>query len=385
MLSSTIILEGRVTSVVPDGKPGFDRAPYRMTFEVTHSHRGTNSGDTVTATGYIPIPGVPIMCPQFPSDVKNLLGKYVIIGLAPNPERTGELLADAWNMSFIGDEPDGQAYELGRRIVEMTSDSNPEAPLLTLNPPLATCGQSIRFVGRRFPEGKYLLRYGFGRPIALLDVGPGGGFEAVATFNDESCRNSRSNAHNRGFHVVRLIERGSSLELDPVGATEVAAVPIAGAVDREQGSAILRATPNPAHCNETLAIEGAGFEPAERLSVSIVTQPDPVAVTADGEGSFALRLALPAELCGERLASVVAVPSGFESLVPPLSVAEAFVQLAPAPPAAPRLGTGPQRSQPHRDLRDPILLAGAIVLGVSAVAFASVRWARRVSSGRTRR
>src|SRR3990167_5603714 len=65
MLSSTVVIEGHVTAVVPDGPPGFDRAPFKLTFEVTRAHKGARAGDSIVARGYVPIPGKPIMCPQF--------------------------------------------------------------------------------------------------------------------------------------------------------------------------------------------------------------------------------------------------------------------------------------------------------------------------------
>jgi len=379
LLPSTVIIEGRVTSMTRSGEPEFDRIPYKITFEVAHAFKGAAAGQKVVATGYIPIPGKPIMCPQFPQD---LLGKYVVIGLGPDEAHPQELHTVI--TPFIGDKPEGETYAQAVRLAEMISDSNPAAPQLLLDPPVATCGQPMRFVGRRFPEGPYLLRYGFGRAIAQLNIGSSGTFDVTASIVHEICRDSRNNSRLVSFYVDGLVDDPPWIVLDPLGPTEAAAVPIAGAVDREPRGPTLTITPKPARCGDALTVRGAGFEPAEQLTVTVAGETSGVPATADAVGSFAVQLGSPAGLCTGPFIGVAAIQSGFEPFRWAVAGGEVYVASTPTSPAPsatpgpPDVGTGPPVGA--QDGHGLLMAGAALLLASFAVGAATRNSARRPSS-----
>lgn len=373
MLSSSVVIEGRVTSVVASGEPGFDRAPFAITLDVARAHRGAVAGESIVATGYIPIPGRPIMCPQLP---QNLLGKYVVAGLSRGQDPGGGLVADAWNMPFIGDGPTGDAYEYGRTIAEMITDSNPAAPLLTLEPALATCGQQMELAGRRFPKGKYLVKYGFGRPIALVDVGPDGAFNVSTSIVHELCRDSRANSRLISFHVFSATNGVPMMNLDLRGPTEVAAAPLAGAIDREPRGMELAVMPSPARCTEPITIRGTGFEAGERLVLRLGADVPSLRVNADDAGSFSLRTDIPAELCDRAFVPLQVFQSGFENVPVPLTGRDVFLSPLPPTPVAPALGTGYAAGGPTGKPWHLMAWAGAALVSASCAA-ATIRLRRR--------
>ena len=69
MLRASVIFEGRVVSVAPTGQPATDRAPHTITFDVVRAFKGAKAGDKISANAMLPIPGKPIMCPQFQPDL----------------------------------------------------------------------------------------------------------------------------------------------------------------------------------------------------------------------------------------------------------------------------------------------------------------------------
>lgn len=177
MLSAKVILEGRVALVGPAESSDSVYTTHAMTFDVVRGYRGVEDGARVTATARIPIPGIPIMCPQFPQDIE---GKYVIIGLFED-EADGPLRAEAWVMLYASDAAPtatDPTYTGAVRLAELVADANPEAPLLTIDPVVVTCGQPVAFAGARFPAGEYAIRESWGSLLAVVQVGPGGEFEA---------------------------------------------------------------------------------------------------------------------------------------------------------------------------------------------------------------
>ncbi len=367
LMYSQIIPEGRVISVVPAGVAGTMHSPVDITFAVVRGHKGARAGDTVVARGHIPVPGVPVPCRQFPQD---LVGKYVIIGLSASEQEAGQLLADTMSMPFLGDEPFGEGYERGVKLAEMIADSNPAAPVVVLDPPTATCGQPLRISGRRFSEGKHLLRYSISlhefayRLIAVVDVGPGGSFETTTTIVANACRESRTNARLMSFHVSALHPAEQAVYGD---LEEIVAAPIAGARDREPPSQEVSVTPDPARCEDTLTIRGRGFEPSEVVNIRVGGGPSVVRVTADRDGSFALRQAIPADTCDDPIIRVAVEQTGFDGDLSRWSpLAEAHIgRAADSPPGPPDVGSGSPPAA-NDEARWRVAMAGAALLMVVA-------------------
>ena len=341
MLESTVIFEGRVTSVAPNGPTGLDRSPHKLTFEVIRAHKGVAAGDTVVANALIPTGTVPVMCPQFPRD---LAGKYVVIGLQPDREKPGELQASASVMPYLDDEPGGEWYPQAVRLAEMIADSTEASPRLSLEPAVLVCGQPVHLSGTRFPPGKYAVRYSFeARFIAVVDVGSNGAFELDTTVAMLGCRHSPSNGRPVAIHVLDVAAGVPWAWLNLLALKEIGFGPLAGAEDRPLPE--LRVTPNPARCSDTLEVRGTGFFPGERLNIGVGDGPFDNPVTADSNGSFVTRSAIPEGACDDGTLQIGAKQAGYEQYLRPFDVlASATVvrEEGPSnPPGPPDLGTGP--------------------------------------------
>ena len=380
MLRANVIFEGRVISVVPDGAPEIDRAPHDVTFEVVRPFKGTKAGERVVANAKIPIPGKPIMCPQFPQD---LAGKYVVIGLIPDDARPGELLADAWIMPFIGAEPGGEGYVEAVRLAEMIADSNPVSPQLLLQPAVLTCGQQMHLSGRQFPPGKYVLRYsGSARVIAVAEAGLNGAFDMDTAVVYEGCRNHYANGQPVAVHALDAAAGAATAWQSPDALVEIGFGPLAGAADGP--FAELRVTPNPARCTDTLTIRGSSFMPGERLTVAVGEGRGDVQVTANSAGAFEASHGIPADACREGSIRVAATQAGFEAYTPPfLSIAAATLvrDVSPGPPAVPPgppdVGTGSASAEPRGD--DAWTEIGLVAVAVAVVGTIVLIFRRRVT------
>jgi hypothetical protein len=382
MLYSRVVIEGRVVSVVPNGRPergSFSTTPHDITFRVDRAYKGATAGETIRVLGFLPTPGIPTMCPQFPAD---LAGKYVVIGLNPNDQFPGELVADAWVMPFLGDEPRGKEYDQAVRLAEMITDSAASAPQLVIEPPVATCGQPIRFAGHRFPPGEYALRYIYSpRLLGLVTAGADGEFALATNFVHDSCDRNSSSGRLLSVHVIAL----TGGEGPPVGdfarLLEIASAPIAGAIDRNEPVTTLNVTPNPARCGDTLTIVGNAFLPEELLGVFIGDASAGLVVRTDIAGAFEVRTPIPPGACTGRVFGVRVTQGGYGPLTQFLSIIERQVSIAEgvAPPAA-TLAPGPPvagTSAPPTDRKPgfamPAGLALALLGGGALVTFQAIR------------
>ena len=342
MLESTVIFEGRVTAVTASGPPGFDLSPRRLTFEVIRAHKGTKDGATIVANAVIPVPGVPTMCPQFPQD---LAGKYVVIGLQPDPKKPGELFTYAW-VSYVGASLSGPEYDQMARLARMIADSDPAAPQITLSPAIAKCGQPLSISGRRFPAGSYLLRYSGGaRAIAVVEPRAGGVFDVTTTMAHDACRNPNWNGRPFAIHVSDVSAGPGSAWTNFEALVEIGVGTLDGGVESDWPSLIV--TPNPARCGDTLEVRGRSFAPGERVLVALWERGDGVLATADSVGALEVAVPLPPEACNGEQIRVSARQAGFEAYTSPYaSLAEVWVNSVAAPrsiPGPPEVGTGPAR------------------------------------------
>lgn len=358
LLESTVIFEGRVTAVTPSGPAGLDRAPYKLEFEVLRAHKGVTAGDKLVANAFIPIPGVPIMCPQFPQD---LLGKYVVMGQRPDANNPGQLFADAWS-SYVGTSLSGPQYSDMSMLARLHADSDPTAPQLLVSPQSVTCGASFRLTGTRFPEGKYLLRYGGeARVIGLVDVAASGTFALTPTLAADACHNPYANGRPISIHALRASAVASAVS-NLAGLVEIAPVIVAGATDRPWPA--LTVTPNPAACTDMLDVSGTGFQPGEQLNVGVGYGVFGHPLTADGNGAFTARLPIPQGACDEGSIRIAAKQAGYEVYSPAFwSLAESLVTRLGAtrssPPGPPDAGTGQAGA---RDTRHTALAVSGLFL-----------------------
>ncbi len=345
MLASTVIFEGRVKSVVPTGEPVVSyRVPNVVTFEVVHAHLGTKAGETITARAFVPVPDTPIMCAQFPKD---FTGKWVVIGLSPDPEAPNSLLADASVVPFIGDKREGEQYQRASSLARMMSDSDSTAPALTVGK-IAKCGEPLRFTGRRFQPGTYILRPNSGGRSQLVIVGPNDAFDVTEKFVHWGCRRSDWEGRVVGFHVYKA-DHDSAYDFENWnGLVEIGTATMSGAVDRNPQGTEIEITPNPARCDDKLTIRGRGFEPGERVVV-LPGQPSSSAIEVDAKGEFMTYADIPPENCQRQWISVKVSQADFEEFDVPWFVITGrdVLRTGPSPdtvarstPQAPNLGSG---------------------------------------------
>jgi len=376
LLDAPVIFEGRVVSVVPrqgagEGTPY--EAPHDITFSVARGYRGVTAGDTVAAVGSLPVPGVPAPCAPLPAD---FAGQYVVIGLTTGEAGPGELVADPTAMAFHGPEPGGADYQRGVRLAEMITDTGPDAPQLLVDPAGAACGDPIRFVGRRFPPGEYLVRYPFEpRLLGLVTADSNGEFEMSAVLRHSACNRAANNGRSTGVHAY-AVRSGPPWEwMGPEDAVEVAAVVISGAVDRDHVFPDAAASPNPAACGAPLTLTGWGFDPGEPLLVNTGLGSPSLDVVAGQSGTFSVLLDAPLQACRGEVLHVRVAQAGFGDigLSLPVLMVDVFPERdVPGPPLA---GTGLAPGQGSRPATALSLIAvGAGLFGAGA---ALVRFARR--------
>ncbi len=393
MLQSTVIFEGRITAVVPTGEPSEGaRLPHTMTIEVVHAHLGTTDGATVTARAYIPDRTQPIMCPQFPQPAE-LVGKYVVIGLDPDPNVAGALRADAWVTPFMGDALAGEGYREAAGLARMMSDSDPAAPTLTVSSP-ATCGQPVRYTGRNFAPGQYLLRAGAfsGRVTAVFDVGTAGTFDITEKFVWEGCTNKYSEGRVIGAHVYSLASGIPWVYQNWESLIDIGKATVTGVVDDPNGGMLLRVVPGEARCGETVTFRGEGFEPGEALEVRVAAVTVGT-VSASPNGTFFLDAAIPVAACTQRYVDASVHQALFAQYNPPFfgltgagislvgPLAEPGSTLTPPPatqtPAPPIVGTGAATAAVPTTAHDLVILGAALLLATGLFLAASVRVLRR--------
>src|SRR5690606_34973493 len=135
---------------------------------------------------YLRVPGnPPSPCPTLAPD--GLDGKYVMAGWWS--EGAGDFYPFA--AFYLQDGPnvtpaDGSlTYDAAVRLAELVTDTNPERPMLTVEPAAARCGETVTFIGERFAPGWYVVSFGpwSGPAIAKVQVteGSAGAFRATAT------------------------------------------------------------------------------------------------------------------------------------------------------------------------------------------------------------
>jgi len=381
LVGAPVVFEGRVRSVVlrPDLPSEGGTRPHEITFEVIRSFRGAAPGDTVTAIGQVPIPGIPVMCAQFPQD---LAGQFVVAGL--HVAEGGGWLASAWTTPFLGPALAGSQYEYAVELVEIVTGSNPTRPALTIEPASPTCGHDLRFRGRQFPPGSYVLRYGSDQRVAGTPVvGLDGTFDVIWVVVGERCRVEMPPGWLLSFRALAISEGTGGPEPHLVAMT---AGPLLGVVPREPSWADVTISPRPARCGEPVFLAGTGFEPNERLRVVVESTVFSRSSTllAAGDGSFTSRVDVPAGRCfnSEYAALSVWVQQADFDLPPrlfPLVSTDVFMDPRSAAVGPPDAGTGKARDASGRDGRVEFIL---LLIGIAAGAALT---ARRQLPSRSRR
>ena len=281
-------------------------------------------------------------------------------------------------MPYLGDAPEGEFYAEAVRLAEMVADSDPSAPQLLFEPAVATCGQSLHLSGRRFPVGKYVLRYSGGsRVIAVAEAGANGAFDLDTTVVYQGCANHYANGQPMAIHALSAVAGPVTAWQNLNSLVEIGFGPLAGAADGPFTD--LRVAPNPARCSDTLTITGGGFVPGERLNVAVGEGIGDGAVTVDSSGVFETRRAIPAGACKDQMIRMTATQVGFEEYTPPfMSLAETTLFRDGTPPLAPGppdVGTGPPGAETdgHAVWRE----VGLVCLALALLGTVTFRHARK--------
>lgn len=358
MLSAKVILEGRVALVGPAESSDSVYTTHAMTFDVVRGYRGVEDGARVTATARIPIPGIPVMCPQFPQDIE---GKYVIIGLFEDEDGEADLRADAWVMMFSADAPPETAdrtYTEAVRLAELVADANPEAPLLTIDPAVVTCGERVTFRGTRFPAGEYAIRERWGSLLAVVQVGPGGEFEASATGPITGCGSPPGTLWTVAYSIFTVERPAVSASLGAL--VEVAGAELAPDIRTPIPAPAISASPTPAYCGQTVELSGSGFAPGERVTVQFNGETSGVTLSADGAGTFTVTRRIPLESCGGPLFEVSALQAEFAEFGFFATLATRYIERIETPPGPPDVGDSPGAARPA-DRTWAVLLGGFVM------------------------
>jgi hypothetical protein len=343
LLSAKVILEGRVAEVGPAESSDSVYTTHTMTFDVVRGYRGVQDGEQVSAIARIPIPGVPIMCPQFPQDIE---GKYVIIGLFED-EAEAPLRADAWVLLYAADAAPAatdSSYAEAVRLAELVSDANPERPLLTTEPAVVTCGQPVSFAGARFPEGEYAIRERWGSLIAVMQVGPGGEFEASVRGPITGCSSPPGSLWTVAYSVFTVERRADTASLGAL--VEVAGAELAPDIRTPPREPAITVSPTRAYCGETVKLSGSGFASAQRVTVQFNGETSGVTLAADGAGTFALTRRIPLESCGGTLFEVRALQAEFAEFGFFATLASRYIERIETPPGPPEVGDSPGAARP---------------------------------------
>lgn len=362
MLSAKVILEGRVALVGPAESSDSVYTTHAMTFDVVRGYRGVADGARVTATARIPVPGVPIMCPQFPQDIE---GKYVITGLFED-EADGPLRAEAWVLLYASDDAPtaaDPAYTGAVRLAELVADANPEAPLLTVDPTVVTCGEPVSFVGDRFPAGEYAIRESFGPILAVLEVGASGTFATATPYGPGyGCGTAPGTSAIVSYSAFRVMRHpdGSAELGELVEIVGPALDPDVRPPARERAFAV---SPERARCGQDLTIEGTGFVPVVPLLVRLSGETSGATLTPDATGAFRLTRTIPPESCTGGFIRVVVSTAEFAEFGHFAELADALIARV-ATPGPPDVGDSPGAARPADHAW--AVLVGGFVLALSA-------------------
>ena len=370
LLGAPVIIEGRVIEVSPVEASDGVFTTHTLTFEVVRGYRGAAAGERVQARGRIPLPGVPVMCAQFPAD---LVGRYAVIGLAESEDGAG-LVAWATHMLYLGAGDPDPADERYRRAVDlaaMVTDSDPVAPLLSVDGDRVVCGEQATFRGVRFPVGQYVIHEYFGEIVAVVQAGQDGTFEAVgADGPGYGCGTAKGTQLNVPYGVW-TVKREPGEPAQPGSLVEVAGPPLDPDVRVAAAGRSFRVSPERAQCGERVTIEGAGYRAGARLEVVFGGEAAGVAVTADDSGQFVLTREIPEVSCGGQFIVVRALRAEFAEFGQLAEVGSALVTQVDAAPGPPDVGDSPASAGrgPNAWVR-----AGLLVLAVAGLV---AGWARR--------
>jgi hypothetical protein len=338
IMDADVILEGWVQSVVPSGSPDLTFAHHEVTFSVTRGYRGAADGESVVAMARIPIPGVPIMCPQFPPDLES---KYVLLGL--RADDSGAFHADAWDMLYISDAAPagaGVAYARAVRLAELATDTNPDLPVVRVTPSAAFCGVPVTYDGARLPPGEYVL-LNMERVVGTVNVTGEGTFTLTAPAIFHQCRNGEPMTFPGWIEVYPVTNS------DPYVAALGALVELALLKVQSDGTipilvpSLVISDRTPFVCGDEVIVAGDGFE-AEPLSVRFEGSGGPVSVQvgpSPDTGSFEASIHIPEAACDASLAAISVYQSGFERFGRPL--ARIYIGTRQAPPGPPTVGNSP--------------------------------------------
>lgn len=345
LLGATVILEGRVARVGPAESSDNVYTTHTLTFDVVRGYRGVQAGDEVTATARIPIPGIPIMCPQFPQDLE---GKYVIIGLFRDLPG-GPLRADAWARLYSADTAPSAtdaSYSEAVRWAELVADAGPERPLLTTQPAVVTCGEPVSFVGARFPEGEYAIREFFGPVLAVVEVGASGAFHVdTGTGPGYGCGTAPGTPVVVPYSVSRVLRHpDGSAELGEL--VEITGPSLDPAVRTPARERTFSVSPERARCGQDLTFEGTGFEPGEPLLVRLSGETAGATLTPDATGAFRLTRAIPPESCTGDFIRVVVYSGEFAEFGHFAELGDAYISRI-ATPGPPDVGDSPGAARPE--------------------------------------
>lgn len=362
MLSAKVILEGRVAEVGPAESSDSVYTTHTLAFDVVQGYRGIEDGARVTATARIPIPGIPIMCPQFPQDLE---GKYVITGLFED-EPGGPLRAEAWVMLYASDAaPTGPdpAYTEAVRLAELVADANPEAPLLTVDPAVVTCGEPVSFAGARFPAGEYAIREFLGPILAVVEPGANGTFAAGTPYGPGfGCGTEPGTSVVVSYSAYKVLRHpDGSAELGELA--EIVGPVLDPDVRPPARERTFSVSPVSARCGQDLTIDGTGFVPGVPLLIRLSGETAGATLTPDATGAFHLTRTIPPESCTGDFVRVVVSTAEFAEFGHFAELGDALIART-ATPGPPDAGDSPGAARPANWTW--AVLLGGFVLALSA-------------------
>ena len=370
ILGAPVIIEGRIVEVGPVEASDGVFTTHTLTFEVVSGYRGAMAGERVRARVRIPIPGVPVMCAQFPAD---LVGRHAVIGLSESEDGPG-LTAWATQMLFLsaGDpDPADERYRYALGVVAMVADSDPAAPLLSVDGDRVVCGEQATFRGVRFPLGEYVIHEYFGEIVAVVHAGQDGTFEAVASAGPRyGCGTAKGTRLNVPYGVW-TVKREPGEPAQPGSLVEIAGPPLDPEARVTAAERSFRVSPERAQCGERVTIEGSGYRAGDRLEVVFGGETAGVAVTADGSGQFALTREIPEVSCGGQFIVVRALRAEFAEFGQLAEVGSAWVTKVDAAPGPPDVGNSPVLAGRGANAW---ALAGLLVLAAAGMV---AGWSRR--------
>ena len=369
LLGAKVILEGRVVSVGPAESSDHAFTTHRLTFEVARGYRGVEAGARVTALGRIPIPGVPVMCAQFPADLE---GSYAIIGLFESDGGEGLETSAMQALYLRPGAPDkaDERYQYAVGVSTMVADAEPGAPLLGVEGDRVVCGAPATFRGVRFPAGEYVIQEYFGEIVAVVHAGQDGTFEAVFPGGPGyGCGMPKGTRLNVPYGVW-TVKREPGEPAQPGRLVEIAGPPLDPDVRVTATERSFRARPEQARCGEGVTIEGSGYRAGDRLEILFGGETAGVTVTADGSGRFMLAREIPEVSCSGQFVVVRALRAEFAEFGQLAEVGSAWVTKVDAAPGPPDVGNSPSGDGRGSNAWAP---AGLIVLAAAGLV---AGWAR---------